>query len=247
VLADAYWARTAALANVEPGVLGTAPDVGERPRHARDEAADDIPWRDQLVKTRTISVMVGTALASIALAASASAAPSNGVANGAGAGGGLQPAGAALPIPGDVNFDNIDAPCLFSETVPLTQLDGVKFKGNGSVVNQCGNWGVSGFSAPNFLGFNDGAVDSNGAVPSLPEKIILPGTFSGVSISVASQGSAGRILKVKGKGLTAETHLVTLAPGVQTVSFSIPVKSIQLSSASASAPVDLMIADDIVY
>jgi hypothetical protein len=197
------------------------------------------------VKKRTISVMVGTALASVALAASASAAPSNGV----GTSRSYQPASSVMPIPGDVNFDNISAPCAFAATVPLTKLDGVKFKGTGAVLNQCGNFNVSGFSAPNFLAFNDIAHNADGTVPTLPEKIILPGTFSGVSLNVASGLSVGRVLKIKGKNATggSQTLFVTLTPGVQNVSFSIPVKNIQVSSANAGAPADILIIDDIVY
>ena len=60
------------------------------------------------------------------------------------------------------DFDAFDAPCFFLETVPFgTRFggSGVRFSGpspdeGGAVINECGGFGVSGHSPPNFLAFN---------------------------------------------------------------------------------------------
>jgi hypothetical protein len=60
-----------------------------------------------------------------------------------------------------INFDEAAAPCNFASQVPLTiqyQSQGVTFAGLGGapweVLNQCGIFGVSGQSTPNFYAFN---------------------------------------------------------------------------------------------
>lgn len=56
-----------------------------------------------------------------------------------------------------INFDEQMAPCRFADQVALStqyQAQGVLFTGGWEVLDDCGNFGVSGYSLPNFLAWN---------------------------------------------------------------------------------------------
>jgi len=56
-----------------------------------------------------------------------------------------------------INFDDMAAPCAFADTQPLTNQyssAGITFSGFGSVLNECGNFGIDARSGDNFLAFN---------------------------------------------------------------------------------------------
>jgi len=160
---------------------------------------------------------------------------------------GVAPSAATPAVAGNTNFDNIVVPADFVQTVVLHKLDGVSFTGGGTVLNSSGGFLVTGFSAPNFLAFNCGAKTADPATAKLPETIKLPGTVA-VHLSVGSAGSAGKILKLQGSGSKgSETHLVTLAPALQVVTFTKHVQTIKLSSADKNNPVCILVVDDIVY
>ncbi len=95
-----------------------------------------------------------------------------------------------------ISFDDTTAPCLFVNAYPLhlrySQF-GVNFQSGanpngGAIVDSCGNWGVSGFSSPNFLGFNTSATLANGGRPILPETLY----FSIPTAFVRAQFGLGR-------------------------------------------------------
>ncbi len=103
-------------------------------------------------------------------------------------------------VPGDIDFDDGTQPCNFASTVALTteySALGVVFSGpggndGGAILDECGNFGVSGYSAPNFLAFNINSSLSNGGIPRGPETL----TFSVAVDTVAINGggdSAGTI------------------------------------------------------
>ena len=62
----------------------------------------------------------------------------------------------------EINFDEINAPCGFVDTSPIYDqyaefgiiFEGVSNEDGGSILNECGNFGVNGYSPPNFLAFN---------------------------------------------------------------------------------------------
>jgi len=63
-----------------------------------------------------------------------------------------------------IDFDDAPAPCLFSETVPLTNQFthmGVMFGGNGSVLNDCSNFGVTAFGINSLSERNFWALNTN--------------------------------------------------------------------------------------
>src|SRR5215212_1716812 len=80
----------------------------------------------------------------------------------------LGTAGSALGQTTRITFDTdatgapLSAPCLFQDTVPLTDAYsslGVHFSGpgellGGAILNECGNFGLPARSGANFLGFN---------------------------------------------------------------------------------------------
>src|SRR4030095_2137561 len=100
------------------------------------------------------------------------------------------------PPPGAVviNFDEVTAPCGFIETTALRDRYsalGVVFSGpapldGGAVLNQCGSFGVTGHSQPNFLAFNLAAIMSNGGRPMGPETIRFTAPVSQLQLSVGS-------------------------------------------------------------
>jgi len=194
------------------------------------------------------AMLVGCAIvaaASVALAIGANGA--TGVANGARDGAVTGRAVANVGISQRTNFDNIRVPAVFEETVSLHRLNGVSFKGGGAVVNEAGGFSISGYSPPNFLAFNcaDDAATADPRFPRLPETISFGRLRRGVKLDVGS--FTGTVLRVKGFGATRERHLVVLAAEMATVSFSIPVRTVTLSSADKSSPVCVLAVDDSRY
>lgn len=107
-----------------------------------------------------------------------------------------------LPIPEDailIDFDQMgQQPCWVGETVAFRGDNisaGVRFRGlpidsrnGGGLFDECSNFGVSGHSPPNFLGFNPDAVFADGGIEKLPEIIAFTATVSSVQLNVASGG-----------------------------------------------------------
>ncbi len=88
-----------------------------------------------------------------------------------------------------IDFDDLDAPGLFNDQIPLTDeyLDqGVLFQGQGEVLNESGNFGISNYSSPNFLAFNTGA----GVYP--PETMLFDPPILSLTI-LAGHNSSGVI------------------------------------------------------
>ena len=95
-----------------------------------------------------------------------------------------------------INFDDAVQPCVFLSTSPLRtsyQAQGVVFSGGGpldggAILNQCGNFSVTGYSAPNFLAFNPTVVMMNGGVPGSPQHIAFTTPVITVEMKIASGG-----------------------------------------------------------
>jgi len=97
-----------------------------------------------------------------------------------------------------VNFDETTQPCGFAHTIALTTqylgTKGVTFAGpadvnGGAVLNECGNFGVTGHSKPNFLAFNKISYLSDGGIPIGPETITFISTVSQVQINAGGANS----------------------------------------------------------
>ena len=154
---------------------------------------------------------------------------------------------------GLVNFDGAAAPCLFQDTTRLTALGGAAFSGTGgptnggAVLDACSNFGVTGYSAPNFLAFNCSTTMADGGIPKLPEIIRLPAASDAVSLSVGDAASAGKTLKIAGLGPQGIQVLsVTIGSAMQTVRFTKPVKTIILLP-GRSDPICTLVVDNLNF
>ena len=137
------------------------------------------------------------------------------------------------PPPGAIviNFDDAVAPCLFMDTTALRAQYaglGVLFMGpavndGGGVVDQCGSWGVSGHSPPNFLGFNQDAHFSDGGIPRPPEIITFTNGASYVQVNAGSGAGAGQLVTMEAfdaAGNSLGSDSLTLAPTLDTLSIT---------------------------
>ena len=96
-----------------------------------------------------------------------------------------------------ITFDNTSEPCSFMLSLPLSSEfigQGVTFSGpdpldGGAVLDQCGNFGVTAHSPPNFLAFNTGATLSNGGHPIGPETITFSNPVKTFSLNVGHLSS----------------------------------------------------------
>ncbi len=140
---------------------------------------------------------------------------------------------AIAPPPGAIviNFDDAAAPCLFMNTTALRDQYaglGVLFMGpavndGGGAVDQCGSWGVSGHSPPNFLGFNPDAHLSDGGIPRPPEIITFTNGASYVQVNAGSGAGAGQLVTMEAfdaAGNSLGSDSLTLAPTLDTLSIT---------------------------
>ncbi len=122
-----------------------------------------------------------------------------------------------------IEFDDMAAPCVFAETDPLRDEYlglGVSFSGPGpadglAVLDECGNFGISGHSSPNFLAANCGSVMLNGGTPWGPETLTFTETIVSCSALVGSNSGQGFTLSMDaydvGGGLVASDTIVLAA------------------------------------
>lgn len=164
---------------------------------------------------------------------------------------------AAIPAPrivlpeavNTINFDSISAPSLFSETTALAAVGAVLFNGSstsalngGAVLDDLSSFGVTGYSAPNFLAFNCEASMLDGGVPKAPQTIQFPTEVRSVSLKIGSGISTGTmVLWGIGSG-GAERKSLSVSAGMATVSFKKPLTHILIASAPCT-----FVLDDIVY
>lgn len=143
-------------------------------------------------------------------------------------------------VTSDINFDDAGAPCLFIETTALRnayQAVGVVFSGpgalnGGAILNQCGGFGVSGYSPPNFVAFNSFAMMSDGGIPNGPQRMSFSSDVSSVRVGVASYGGTATLTAYSASlqwlasvslpvGSTLQ-FLQVNAPGIRYVDLSVP-------------------------
>jgi len=157
-----------------------------------------------------------------------------------------------------VDFDAVEAPCLFSQTTALRRelkKLGTKFKGKGklnggAILDECGGFLVTGHTSPNFLAVNCGATLSDGGRPKFPEKIIFLRPYpSRVSLRVGSglTPGEGEVVKVIAKdptGRKVDTAKVTLSSELQSVNLSGPsIKRVIIKGRNAC----IAVADDLHF
>jgi hypothetical protein len=137
----------------------------------------------------------------------------------------------ALAAPGSINFDEM-APCGFLMTGPVRPtyykrfgftINGPDANSGGAVLNDCANFGVTGYSSDNFLAFNCGAPLATGGFPFLPEKIIFTTAVRGVSLKIGSGIGVGETIALTAKtetGRIVDSEIVPLASAMVTVNLT---------------------------
>lgn len=137
----------------------------------------------------------------------------------------------AFPPPANaivINFDDVAAPCSFIETTALRDQYaglGVLFMGpalndGGGVLNQCSNFGVGGYSAPNFLAFNTILSFINGGIPRPPETITFVNGARHVQVNAGTSINVGQLVTMEAfdaAGSSLGTDSLTLATTLDTL------------------------------
>lgn len=127
---------------------------------------------------------------------------------------------------GLINFDDVGAPCNFSDTVALRDeyaSQGVHFRGNdavngGGILNECGNFGVTGYSPPNFLAFNPIARFSDGGIPTPPQYIYFDDPVGGIRIKAgAGLGGTLRMTAYNTSHQVVGSKTLAMTPALQTL------------------------------
>jgi len=151
--------------------------------------------------------------------------------------------GAALPAAASavtINFDDTTAPCNFNQQVPLTNEyagQGVTFSGSWEVLNQCGNFAVSGHSSPNFLAYNTGI----GGIAKT-ETLTFSSDASGISFKM------GRAGNVTAEAFNASGVLIgttTASAGTTLVTVSLSATGVRSVVVTGSGNIGVL--DDLVF
>lgn len=128
-----------------------------------------------------------------------------------------------------INFDDITAPCTFVETVPLTNQftsQGVTFSGSGfSLLDQCGSFGVSGYSPPNHVCWNmccSGMFETLTFNTLVNNVTFLTGSYNGGDLSAEAFNNMNQSLGSVTVGLNPVMQLVSLPyTGISKVQISV--------------------------
>jgi hypothetical protein len=156
-------------------------------------------------------------------------------------------------VPGDIDFDDGTQPCNFDQTVALTTEYsglGVVFSGpggndGGAILDECGSFGVSGYSPPNFLAFNTGAVLSNGGIPHGPETLTFSVAVDTVAINGGSTSAGTITLECFDAGAASVgSQSITGASALQPMSVT---ASGQIASCRLSFTGSVAVFDDLTY
>jgi hypothetical protein len=144
----------------------------------------------------------------------------------------------AAAVANFIDFNDLPEPCNFNMTVALRNKyggsHGVFFDGpapldGAAILDECGNFGVSGHSSPNFLALNVAATLSDGGKPQGPETIKFAYPVSAVKI-LAARGTTikmeafdaggNSIASNSISGTTVMQSLGVAAPGIRSVVIS---------------------------
>lgn len=130
-----------------------------------------------------------------------------------------------------INFDDAEQPCNFLQTTALRDEYlglGVAFSHNverygGAILDECSNFGVSGYSSPNFFAINCSAELADGGVPEGPATMNFSAAVSAVSVLVGSGGGGELTMEAYDvNSQLLDTDAVVLAPEMQLLSVGAP-------------------------
>jgi hypothetical protein len=151
-----------------------------------------------------------------------------------------------------INFDDVVAPCVFVDAVALRSYGDVMFTGkpkqslNGAaIIDECGGFDVTGYSAPNFLAVACGAVMSDGGEAKLPEFISFPTPVNSFSLGIGSSDE-GQV-KVTANGPAGQkSKTITMSSTLQRVKFKDPVQSVTIKTLNETETC-IIVIDDISW
>jgi hypothetical protein len=153
-----------------------------------------------------------------------------------------------------INFDDLTAPCLFIDSSgPLTSHYsnlGVNFSGpaagsGGVVLNECGSFGVTGQSSPNFLAFNTlslGSLPGAGS-PIGPETISFVNPVDSVQINVGSADAETVTLTCFAGAALAGTTTVSATGSLSTLS----LEGHRITNCTLAFTGTALVADDLAF
>ena len=141
---------------------------------------------------------------------------------------------APLDAPNQLDFT---LPCLFRNALPVSKYSykhlGFKLKGNGAVLDECGTFGITGYSPPNFLAFACNGTLADGKTTSLPLKITFNPPVRSFSYKIGSGLNPGEVVtetinKKSTRNITLANNMPTYAaismegPIFKTLEFKVP-------------------------
>ena len=137
-----------------------------------------------------------------------------------------------------IDFDTLAPGCNWGSHEYPAYLD-VTFSGGGAVLDECGNFGVSGHTSPNFLAFNPGAGFAG------PETLTFAPAASLVEFHVGSSSVADLTATAyNAAGGVVDTQIVALTGAVQLVSLQgAGIVDVTVDAPAAAA----WILDDLYY
>lgn len=156
-------------------------------------------------------------------------------------------------VPGDIDFDDATAPCNFAQTIALTTeyaALGVIFGGpdgldGGAILDECGNFGVTGHSPPNFLAFNVNSSLQNGATPQGPEQMSFSEVVDTVTINGGHSSSGTITLECfDGAGASVGMQSITGSSALQPLTVS---AAGQIDNCWLSFTGPVAVFDDLTY
>ena len=145
----------------------------------------------------------------------------------------------------DAGGTPLAAPPIFSQASPLTTFYaslGATWAGGGAVLNQNGGFGVSGFSAPNFLAYNSTANFNGGGAVQNSDTVTFATPQGTVSFLVGANAAPGLTFTATAFDLAmniVDLQPITLSPSLQLLTLSgSAIASVAYSSQNAVFVID---------
>jgi hypothetical protein len=159
-----------------------------------------------------------------------------------------------VPLTTLINFDDVVAPCAFSQTSHLTNqyaAQGVVFEGPGgsdgmALLNQCVGFNVTGFSPPNYLVLSPSGSFQDGGIAQGPETIRFNNAVSQVQMLVGSFYAADTVVTLQaydGNNVMVGTTNITLTSIMTPVSLT----AAAISKVIVTAPGGNLVIDDLSF
>ncbi|MBW2495354.1 MAG: hypothetical protein JRE43_11430 [Deltaproteobacteria bacterium] len=142
----------------------------------------------------------------------------------------------ALAAPPDaisIDFDAVSAPCGFNRTAALRDefadlgvlFDGPAENDGGAILDECGSFGLSGYSSPNLFAFNANSQMPDGGTARGPATLLFDPLVNLVQVLAGSRTDEGQVLSMTAygpDGAWVDMASVTLTPEMQALSVSGP-------------------------